>query len=139
LPDICSKDVVPAQGRLRVVKEINRSNHLGILWLLVFARPLGWFVLLVLAATSSLTRRVDGSLFDEYTRHSLRVRRTGSAADVSTSLLLPGQTGKGTCVAIVTMLLRAAVHIGPMLNANDDHGVGARVESVDDSVGAASR
>jgi hypothetical protein len=139
LPDICSKDVVPAQGRLRVVKEINRSNHLGILWLLVFARPLGWFVLLVRAAPSSLTRRVDGSLFDEYTRQSLprathRISsRRINIADSSRS------TGKGTCVAIVTMLLRAAVHIGPMLNANDDHGVGARVESVDDSVGAASR
>jgi hypothetical protein len=50
LPDICVKDGVPARGRLRVVHEVNRSNRLGILWLLVFAGPPGWLVLLLLAA-----------------------------------------------------------------------------------------
>ena len=49
LPDICAKDSVPATGRFRIVEEIGRSNRLGVLWLLLFAGPLGWIVMLALA------------------------------------------------------------------------------------------
>jgi len=49
LPDFCAKDGVPATDRFRIVEEIGRSNRLGVLWLLLFAGPLGWIVLLVLA------------------------------------------------------------------------------------------
>ena len=48
LPNICAKDGVPASGRLRITTEIGRSNRIGILWLLVFAGPLGWLLLFYL-------------------------------------------------------------------------------------------
>jgi uncharacterized membrane protein (Fun14 family) len=51
LPDVCVKDGVPARGsRVRMTREIGRSNRLGILWLLIFLGPIGWIVLLFLAA-----------------------------------------------------------------------------------------
>jgi len=53
LPDICTKDGVPARGRLRVVEEIGRPHRIGILWLLLFLGPVGWIVLLVLASRNS--------------------------------------------------------------------------------------
>jgi hypothetical protein len=53
LPDICSKDGAPATGRFRIVTEVGRSNRLGIAWLLVFAGPLGWLVLLFLLGRDS--------------------------------------------------------------------------------------
>ncbi len=51
LPDVCVKDGVPAGGsKVVMTTEIGRSNRLGILWLLLFLGPVGWVILLVLAA-----------------------------------------------------------------------------------------
>lgn len=50
LPDVCVKAGGSAGGsKLTIRQEIGRSNRLGILWLLAFAGPFGWILLLFLA------------------------------------------------------------------------------------------
>jgi hypothetical protein len=88
LPDICVKDGVPARGRLRITEEIGRSNRLGILWLLFFAGPPGWLVLLVLLAGHSSGEHLDVELpySDAACERFVRARRLRTMAVLVGSL-----------------------------------------------------
>jgi hypothetical protein len=53
MPDVCVKTGAPAEGRLTIHTPVGAQTHLGVLWLLVLAGPLGWLALLVFAAMSN--------------------------------------------------------------------------------------
>ena len=53
LPAVCAKDGVPTADRLTVQTTVGDGARLGVLWLLVFAGPIGWIVLLFLSTSRS--------------------------------------------------------------------------------------
>jgi hypothetical protein len=78
LPPVCAKTGAPATKRLTIHQDL--TPGLGAAWLLVFFGPLGWLVLLAIAATrrrSSLTVRVPYSddMLAVYVAASRRVFR----------------------------------------------------------------
>ncbi len=111
LPGVCVNDGVATTSRLRISEEIGGSNRLGILWLLFFAGPLGWIVLLFLATRSSGERLAVEVPFSEaaYDRYvQARRLRTGAvvvgvAATVGL-LWLTAWANLGELGAIVTLV-----------------------------------
>lgn len=51
LPSVCAKDGVPTADTLILHSRVGDGTGLGVAWLLVLAGPLGWLVLLIIAAT----------------------------------------------------------------------------------------
>jgi hypothetical protein len=80
LPDVCAKDGVPAGGdRMTMRREIGATNRLGIAWLLIFAGPLGWLVLLFLSSRDqgeylTITLPFSEAAYQRY-RDAKRARR----------------------------------------------------------------
>jgi len=102
-PDICVKDGVPARGRLRVIKDVNGSNRIGILWLLLLLGPLGWIALLLVLGTRSggeqlvLKLPYSDAAYDRFTR-ARRFRTLALAV--------------GVCGTAVLLLLTAWARLG---------------------------
>jgi len=90
LPDVCARDGVAATTRFRIVQEIGRSNRLGILWLLVFAGPIGWIALLFLSTRDSGEHLAVELPYSEaaYGRFVQARRRRNTAAIVGVSVIV---------------------------------------------------
>ena len=123
LPDVCVKDGGPARGsRVRMTREIGRSNRLGILWLLIFLGPIGWIVLLFLAAGDrgerlTVTLPLSSAAHDRQVaatrRRNLGV--TGSIGVGVILLLLAGYGGVGELRAAFVVFGLAAFGVAVVL------------------------
>jgi hypothetical protein len=120
LPRSCAKDGVPATGWLRVEQEVGQSNRLGILWLLAFAGPLGWIVLLYLASRDRGERLVvelpySDPAYDRYAEaRQLRRRALGLGLLFGIGLLFLSAAAD---LAVAGFLLAIAVGVAAVVIA----------------------
>lgn len=142
LPAICAKDAVPTVDVLRVHKAIGEANRLGIAWLLLFAGPLGWLVMLVLLGRDSGEKiAVDVPLSEpayQRLRRAKRTRGVGWALDLVAIplffllILAIGPNGWATPMrwALIVVMV-AAVVTGVVLTVVGERRVTAASFTVD--------
>lgn len=107
LPSTCAKTGAPADGMVRIQQ---MRGGIGVGWLLVFLGPVGWLVLIVLAATSRpevLTVRVPMSA--AAVARAQHLRRRGVVAALACPALLLGALLQLDPVPVAAWLVAAAV------------------------------
>jgi len=116
LPPVCARTGAPADGKLRTEQAI---GGIGAGWLLVFLGPLGWVVLLVLAASrrrETLTVRLpySASAVDREFRF-VRVRFMGALGTVGftiAALVLASPLKEfAAAAAVVAFTVATIVHV----------------------------
>lgn len=78
LPPVCTRDGVPTIDHLRYRQAVGDGARLGVAWLLVFAGPVGWIVLLFIATSRQGAEVLSVSLpwsQDAYERQPTEDRR----------------------------------------------------------------
>lgn len=62
LPEVCARDGVATTSSMRTRRTIGSTADLGVLWLLIFAGPLGWLALLFVMASRRSGDHLDVEL-----------------------------------------------------------------------------
>lgn len=112
LPPVCAKTGAPTSKRLTIHQDL--TGGLGAAWVLVFFGPLGWLVLLLVAASrrrSTLTVRIPyaSDRLDTYVRTARRTIHLALGTGAGLLLVVAAHYGKVFTAPAASMIAGLAV------------------------------